>query len=223
MGDSGASSGDGGDGSDGSDGGDGGDGSDGGDGGGGDGSSDGGSGGGDGSSGDGGTDGSSEGGDGEDGASSVDCDADIPPPDTEDACVTAIMECGDTLTSTTARGTTLFDMSEYTNWFCTVGDPDEYGGYERIFEFEHPGTGDVTFFLETPCDELDLFVLRWDYWWSDEECPTEATSLIPTCDADTDRGDGELSVWEDSPSHYLVVVDGPDPVEVNFKLGIRCP
>ena len=150
-----------------------------------------------------------------------DCAFPLTPESVPDGCVTRPLRCGDYLIVTTEGGSDLFGQDEYQSWFCTVtGDP--YDGPERIYAFEHPGTGDVTFTLGSPCDEVDIAVLRWEYWVDEHECPTADTTMVTECDMDDDRGDGEVTVWNNQVSNYLVVVDGPEPVETPFTLEITC-
>ena len=155
--------------------------------------------------------------------STVDCDATIPLPETIDECVTDTLRCGDHVLSSNARGSQVLDQEAYTNWFCNYGESTRYTGPERIYDFKHPGTGDVTFILDAPCEELDLIVMRWDYWDSEGICPYETTVMVPTCDVDDSRAGGEVVVWDGAEDHhYLVVVDSPDNVETNFNLSVLC-
>jgi hypothetical protein len=154
--------------------------------------------------------------------SDVDCTEDVAPPDPIDACVTDTIRCGDHITSTTARGTKVFAEADYEAWFCNYGESTDYAGQERVYEFVHPGTGDVQFILDAPCEDLDLFVFRWDYWDSEGSCPT-ADNSVPECEVDDSSGGGEVSVWQDKEAHYLISVDGRVPVDTQFTLSVICP
>jgi hypothetical protein len=138
-----------------------------------------------------------------------------------DGCVSRGIDCGDTIVGTTEGGASNFDRGEYLGWFCTSSPNGDYSGSERVYAFTHPGTGTATFSLKSPCDELDLAVVRWEYWETEGYCPTDSNS-IGECDMDDSSGDGELSVWQSREAYYLVVVDGPDAEEALFELSVAC-
>ena len=68
-----------------------------------------------------------------------------------------------------------------------------------------------------------MFAFQWTGWAEDAECPTEDHSHRVRCTDDIDRGDGTLTLFEDGPQDYLIVVDGPDGEEVNFSIEAICP
>ncbi len=137
-------------------------------------------------------------------------------------CVSGELTCGETRLGTTLGGTSVLDAEAYSAWYCTVFPEGDYDGSERIYDFTHPGTGTVTFSLSSPCAELDLIALRWEYWSSEDICPTAAHAVLE-CEIDETTGGGEVSVWANQESHYLIVVDGPEPVEDIFELSVTCP
>jgi hypothetical protein len=152
------------------------------------------------------------------------CDQSISTGPPTNDCVTSTLSCDTRKIDTLKRGYALYGAAAYQAWYCgwTGGDP--WSGSERVYAFEHPGTGTVTFTLDTPCAEMDLVVLRWGYFASEGTCPTESTSLISECEMDMDSGDsGQVSVYASSPADYLVIVDGVDGAEENFSLEIACP
>ena len=94
---------------------------------------------------------------------------------------------------------------------------DSYAGPERVYRFDHPGTGNATIELESPCGELDIFAA----FWSDDTCPTAAHS-VGECEGDVGAGDGSITIWNSAPRSYLVYVDGPEGAEANFGLSATC-
>jgi hypothetical protein len=88
-----------------------------------------------------------------------------------------------------------------------------------MYEFFHPGTGDVTITLDSPCDELDLFAA---YWTFDDSCLRSGVSLFE-CEGDIDSGGGSFTIWNNEPSRYVVVVEGPEGQEAPFSLSATCP
>ena len=151
-----------------------------------------------------------------------DCSQPVQPVPVANNCVTREIQCGETFVDTTAAGTMAMDDGEYSSWYCTAFPEGDYLGEERIYQFTHPGTGTVTFDLKSPCSELNLIVARWEYWESDGICPTESHSIIE-CEMDEETGDGSLNVTAISASNYMVIVDGPSPVEDIFELSVTCP
>lgn len=151
------------------------------------------------------------------------CDQSISTGPPDEACVTSSLSCDTRKLDTLKRGNAEFGADEYQAWYCgwTGGDP--WSGRERVYSFSHPGTGTVTFTLDTPCAEMDLVVVRWGYFASEGSCPTESTSLISECEMDMANGDGEVSIYASTPADYLVIVDGVDAAEENFSLEIDCP
>lgn len=157
-----------------------------------------------------------------DGDSDTDLDCDDPPaaagldgPD----CVTTSIGCNDSLVGTTEGGTDVMDGESYQNWYCTPSTASEYGGLERVYEFQHPGKGNVEITLETPCADLDLVAI----YWESDECPLPEYSILE-CDAKVGTDSTHsLTIWNNEPRRYLVVVDGIAGAEVPFRLSTSCP
>jgi len=148
------------------------------------------------------------------------CDHDFPSPAPIE-CVSDELSCGETRAGSTRGGTMDFDGSIYQGWFCFPSSGG-YEGAERVFAWEHPGGGNATLQLDSPCGELDLIVVRWPYFHTEDECPTGgSTSVI--CDASTGAGSDSVTVFESDPAYYLVIVDGPNGDEENFAITAECP
>ncbi len=170
-------------------------------------------------------DGGGDGGSGDAGGSDsgdpqLDCDdgpapAAIQGPD----CVTATLSCGQTILGTTEGGTDVMDGDAYQSWYCAVVGPSEYAGAERVYAFQHPGGGNATVYLSSPCDDLDLFAIHWE---DDDICPI-ADYSIQECEGDIGSGSHSFVIWNDTPRRYLVVVEGPQGEEAPFELSVVCP
>ncbi len=156
------------------------------------------------------------------GAAEFDCDRPVTPTPAPGDCVVRDLTCGETFIDTTKAGTSVMSEDEYSAWFCTVFPEGPYDGSERIYNFTHPGTGTVTFELNSPCSALDLIVLRWEFWSTDLTCPSEGHS-VNECEMVEGGEGGTVSIWANTESNYLVIVDGPEPVEDIFEMTLTCP
>ena len=160
---------------------------------------------------------------GDEGGEDIDCD-EIVEQDPVDECVMRPLMCDRErpLLSTTKRSPSNWDTSEYIAWTCLVTD-DPYDGPETVFHFEHPGTGNIEIQLHAPCEELDLFAVRWPDWSDDGDCPAEENAGSLLCEGSHDSGDDTLTLFENVPVDYLIVVDGPEGERTNFTIVAECP
>jgi hypothetical protein len=153
----------------------------------------------------------------------ADADSDLcddPPPavDPDGACIVDELTCGGRVTSTTLGGTTRVDGSNYASfWACAVVGTSNYRGPEAMIEFQHPGDGWAYIALDSPCTDLDLFTVR----WSDNTCVQDGLSILE-CDADISAGGGTVSIWNNEPSRYVVIVEGADGQEAPFRVSATC-
>ena len=151
----------------------------------------------------------------------LDCEQPVPPVPAPGECVKQQLTCGERLIDTTEAGTRVMTDEEYASWYCYVFPEGDYSGSERIYHFRHPGTGTVTIELDSPCADLDLFSFQWEYWVTEQTCPTASNTL--NCDVAKGSGGGTVSIFDNSVSNYLIVVDGPEPVSDIFALSVTCP
>lgn len=172
----------------------------------------------DGGGGDGGGGGGDGGGDGG-GGEEIDCDdppagSSIGGPD----CVTTSISCGDTRVDNTDGGTRDWNGAAYQGWYCLIATGSDYNGPERVYAFDHPGTGNATVSLSSPCADLDLVAVR----WADEDsCPLPEYSVLE-CEGDDGGGTNSFVIWNNEPARYLVVVDGDDSAGAPFQLSVSC-
>lgn len=165
--------------------------------------------GGDGGSGDGGSGGGGSGG------AEVDCDADYAID--LDTCTSGELSCGQTLFANNLGAPSALDGGNYSSfWACQVVGSGSYLGPERMFEFRHPGTGDVEVSLSSPCGDLDLFVMRWE-----DGCVRDGYP-VNECEGEIGPGGGRITIWNNEPSRYLIVVDGPEGQTDNYAVGLDC-
>ncbi|MFH1464216.1 MAG: hypothetical protein ABIO70_07505 [Pseudomonadota bacterium] len=174
------------------------------------------------------TDGDTDGDTDADADSDADSDADADPTFCDDAqseappagpdCLSGSIACGESITATTVGGSQAFTWSEYEDWYCLVPE-GTYDASERVYAFEAPGESVASFELYSPCDDLDLVVIRWE---DESACPAPGAG-IHECEADTSPAGGEIPVvYSDRDSRYLVVVDGKNVAEANFTLSVTC-
>lgn len=135
-------------------------------------------------------------------------------------CLTSTLACGDEVEGTTEGGSNVMTFDNWEGWFCTPNlDRHDYDGPERVFRIFVPEATTATFSLETPCDDLDLFVF---YWQDDDSCPTAGNGILE-CEAGDSTSDREdASVWSDVGAWYLVAVDAKDGGTANFRLSVAC-
>ncbi|HCH64375.1 MAG TPA: hypothetical protein DFR83_16335, partial [Deltaproteobacteria bacterium] len=128
------------------------------------------------------------------------------------------LECGDSVLATNANGPSQLDGGAYASfWACAVVGPDSYTGNEQHFYFEHPGTGYVRIGLDSPCEDLDLFVVRWD----GGSCLHPELSIVE-CEGQVSSGGGWLYIWNNTPSGYVVIVDGPNGENGPYGVTLNC-
>jgi hypothetical protein len=140
-----------------------------------------------------------------------------------DTCVSDVLTCGQSVVTTTQGGNSVMDAEDYLAWFCTPFPDGEYKGPERTFNVTVPAGQVATFTLESPCDDLDIFALRWELWDSNEQCPDHGNSVVE-CEVDDSRDGGTVTVYADPTrdTNYLVMIDGPAGQEQAFALDIDC-
>jgi hypothetical protein len=168
---------------------------------------------------DGGDGGGADGG-GSGGGSNIDCDETPEDPGYNEAtCASDELVCGGTIEASNAgEAMSQLDGSNYSSyWACQVVGSGSYLGPERYFEFTHPGDGNVRVSLDSPCGDLDLFVLRWQDGCVRDDYP------VQECEGEVGRGGGSITIWNNEPARYLVIVDGPegslDPYAVSLDCG----
>ena len=127
------------------------------------------------------------------------------------------LECGDSGRHQRQRAITARRGRYASFWACAVVGRDSYTGNEQHFFFEHPGTGYVRIGLDSPCEDLDLFVIRWD----GNSCLHPELSIVE-CEGQVSSGGGWLYIWNNAPAGYVVVVDGPNGENGPYGVTLNC-
>ena len=132
------------------------------------------------------------------------------------ACETATLACGDTIDATTLGGAAATDGDAYLAWYCTPF-PEDYAGPERVFALPVDRRMRVTATLESPCEDMDLFVAN----WHDDACPTAANNVLE-CEAGEAAGDESVVWYGFEGDRYLLFVESKSGAAANFRLTISC-
>jgi hypothetical protein len=159
----------------------------------------------------------------------IDCDATPPTasnlPDLE--CATTFIQEGTPILGSTYYGLNYFNKDHYagdSEWYCLPFLRGDYFSSERVFLFTHPGNDQYCdVFLESPCADLDLFALRYNPY-SSGGCPDPNTLNIQ-CEASADAGPFDESInslYENSQTMYMLIVDSPNPTDAWFRLNVEC-
>ncbi len=136
-------------------------------------------------------------------------------------CITAEIECGDTIVGHTIGGTQRFDSKFYDSKFCTPMTTDHDGGDERVYRLQMPeGEWRATVWLDTPCADLDLAAMMVT---AKDTCPT-IKGNVPRCEMwPAKRGKREkVELASQKPTTWLIVVEGKDEEEGPFALHVHC-
>lgn len=142
----------------------------------------------------------------------------------ENDCVTAEISCDQTIIGHTLGGVDLYDTKFYEKKFCWPATIDHDSGDERVYRLRMPpGEWRAWVTLHTPCDDLDVFGIRWD----DESCPTMGSN-INVCEAKPEKSttserieltsqtfNGKIPIW-------YVVVEGKGEAEGAYSLHVQC-
>jgi hypothetical protein len=162
----------------------------------------------------------SEGGNGQgSGPSDVECDEEVDPLSYDSStCIAHTLSCGETISGINTGGPSNVDGSDYSSiWACEVTGEQSYTGPEMHYEFIHPGDGEVFIYLDSPCANLDLFVMQ-----HDGGC-VSSSSQIFECEADISSDGGSVRVWNNEPKRYVIIVEAPTDVFEPYELSLDCP
>ncbi len=138
-------------------------------------------------------------------------------------CITAKIACGETVIGHTFGGGQHFDTKFYDRHKCWPGTIDKDGGDERVYLLELPaGEHHAKAWLDTPCADLDLAGIKVP---NPDVCPTMETD-IRQCEMSVRKGkrrdDVEMVSQSDTPTYWLLVVEGKDAEEGAFALHVKC-
>lgn len=156
------------------------------------------------------------------GSSNVECgdSPSTPAPGSGSAtCLTADLQCGDSVTHTTTGGNTDLEAGYQSGaWACIGSDPltADYSAPERRYKFTSPGDSEAVATLESGCD-LTMKVVQ-----TSNSCPADGTQ-VNCWDAEGDF-DERVQTHTFYPGlDYEIIIEGVDGGEGAFTLSIACP
>lgn len=137
-----------------------------------------------------------------------------------DDCLTATIQCGETIVGHTRGGVNRYDSDFYRRNFCTPDTTNHDSGDERIYRLDMPA-GDRRAFitLDSPCADLDVSAML----WNDDTCPLPAHSL-PRCEMWPKDGTRRehVELVSQKATTWWIVVEGRDQQEGAFALSVQC-
>jgi hypothetical protein len=134
-------------------------------------------------------------------------------------CSLRTIACGETIESSNAGQARNFDDAFYRSKFCTPRSADYEESPEAVFALTVPAEMKADVYLETPCDDLDLFSIRWPHT---DRCPTKSTST-GECEGSTKGSEDTIRIMAvGRDEKHLVWVDGKNGATGNFRLRVKC-
>lgn len=149
----------------------------------------------------------------------IDCEAELAAPEWSEATcrLPEALTCGGTVQSNTLGGPSELDGGDYQSFYCAQTGSSGYQGSEQHIAFRHPGTGTVELALDSPCEDLDLFVMRWD----DDSCVRSGLSIVE-CEGGIGLSN-VVELWNNEPATYVLVVESESGEPAPFAVSARCP
>lgn len=135
-------------------------------------------------------------------------------------CVTANIQCGDTVIGHTIGGVKKYDTRFYEKNFCTPALTDHDGGEERIYRLTMPeGDHKAFVYLDTPCADLDLAAIK----ANTRECPS-TRGRITQCEMWPKDGTTreKVELVSQKATTWWIVVEGKPGEEGAFALHVQC-
>lgn len=137
-----------------------------------------------------------------------------------DGCLTAELQCGETVIGHTRGGVKQFSTNFYKSKFCTPNTTNHDGGDERIYRLRLPeGDMRAILTLDTPCADLDMAAVQ----WNEEGCPNDA-HVISRCEMLPKSGTAreQIEIMNQHAGTWLIVVEGKGDEEGVFGLSVQC-
>jgi hypothetical protein len=136
-------------------------------------------------------------------------------------CITAPIECGQTVIGTTSGGGSWFDTRFYEKKYCTPATTRHDIGHERVYSLTLPaGARRAVIWLDTPCADLDLAAMRVTDFGS---CPT-IDSHVSQCEMWPKPGTARerVEVASQDDTNWLIVVESKTETDGPFALTVEC-
>lgn len=146
-----------------------------------------------------------------------------------DDCVTAEIQCGQTITGHTRGGVKLYDTDWYARQTCWPATRDHDGGDERIYRFDpnnNPFANErhrAVIYFDTPCADLDL---SWMRVVADRGTCPDPRAGVKQCEMlnpFTRQGNRQsYPITMDPGEVYYFLVEGTQDEEGAFSLSLEC-
>ncbi len=135
-------------------------------------------------------------------------------------CLTAVIQCDQTVIGHTRGGVQRYDTEWYDDHHCTPGVTDHDGGDERVYRLDVPDGDYVAFVtLYSPCADLDVAA----YLGTPADCPADNAPLS-RCDENrvAGRRDERLTLASQHAASWYLIVEGVQQNEGLFGLSVQC-
>ncbi|MFK7927819.1 MAG: hypothetical protein AB8H79_06505 [Myxococcota bacterium] len=143
-------------------------------------------------------------------------------------CVTAEIECGDTIIGHTKGGVDRYNTRFYEANFCWPGTRNHNGGDERVYVFRADKTprfkaGEtrqrVSVTFSSPCADLTFTSMEGEQG----VCPSDGVRICDTANPFTrKRGQSVSHLTVDEGEVYYFLVEGADEEEGAFSISVEC-
>jgi hypothetical protein len=135
-------------------------------------------------------------------------------------CITAEIECGQTIIGHTRGGVEKFNTRFWEKHFCTPATTNHNGGDERVYYLRSPeGRKRLWVTMDSPCADLDLAVIK----YAGGDCP-DIDANIQDCEMWPKPGHKRevVDLTSTGEADWLVVVEGKDEEEGAFAITVQC-
>jgi hypothetical protein len=135
-------------------------------------------------------------------------------------CLTAVIQCDQTVIGHTRGGVNLYTTEWYDDHQCTPGVTDHDGGDERVYRLDVPDGDYVAFVtLYTPCADLDVAA----YLGTRDACPTDSAPLS-RCEENrlSNHQMERLTLATQGEASWYIIVEGVKQNEGLFGLSVQC-
>lgn len=134
-------------------------------------------------------------------------------------CAIESIACGESIEASNAGQARHFDDAFYRSKFCTPRSADYESSPEAVYALTVPAEMQADVYLDTPCEDLDLFSIRWPH---QDRCPTSSTST-GECEGSTKEGQDTVRIVAvGRDEKHLVWVDGKKGNTGNFRMRVEC-
>ncbi len=134
-------------------------------------------------------------------------------------CAIQSIACGETVEGSNEGQAGHFDDAFYRAKFCTPRSADYESSPEAVYALTVPAEMQADVYLDTPCEDLDLFSIRWPHA---DRCPTSSTST-GECEGSTKEGQDTVRIVAvGRDEKHLVWADGKQGNIGNFRMRVEC-